>query len=50
MNNELSINNGINLNNNSQIATYENQKSFLESTLGQVINRRNKFRYKGVTP
>ena len=38
MNNELSINNKINLNSNSQVVTHENQKNFLESTLGQVIN------------
>ena len=40
MNNELSINNKINLNNNTtQNVTYENQKGFLESNLGQAINR-----------
>ena len=39
MNNELLINNEIGLsNNNIGSVTYENQKSFLESTLGQVIN------------
>ena len=38
MNNDLEINNEINLNNNLQSVTYEKQKSFLESTLGQVIN------------
>ena len=40
MNNELSINNEINLNNNNnaQEVTYENQKSFLETTWGQAIN------------
>lgn len=38
MNNDLSINNEVNLNNNTQGVTYENQKSFLESNLGQVIN------------
>ena len=38
MKNDLAINNEINLNNNSNIIAYENQKNFLESTLGQVIN------------
>ena len=39
MNNNLEINNNINLENNkSQEVTYENQKSFLETSLGQVIN------------
>ena len=39
MNNNLEINNNINLENSkSQEVTYENQKSFLETNLGQVIN------------
>jgi len=39
MNNNLEINNSINLENSkSQEVTYENQKSFLETNLGQVIN------------
>ena len=39
MNNNLETNNNINLENNqSQEVTYENQKSFLETNLGQVIN------------
>ena len=39
MSNELAIENNINLeNNNSNNVTYEKQKGFLESTLGQVIN------------
>ena len=39
MNNNLEINNNINLENRkSQEVTYENQKSFLETNLGQVIN------------
>lgn len=38
MNNDLSINNEVNLTNNTQGVTYENQKSFLESNLGQIIN------------
>ena len=38
MNNNLSINNEIKLNNNTQMVTYEKQKSFLESNLGQIIN------------
>ncbi len=38
-NNELEINKNINLeNNNAQEVTYEKQKNFLESNLGQVIN------------
>ncbi len=38
-NNELEINKNINLeNNNAQEVTYEKQKNFLESSLGQVIN------------
>ena len=38
-NNELELNNNINLeNNNVQEVTYENQKNFLETSLGQVIN------------
>ena len=41
MNNEIEINNEINLKNNTQMVTYENQKSFLESNLGQVIDRCN---------
>ena len=37
--NSLAIENNINLgNNNSNVVTYEKQKSFLESSLGQVIN------------
>ncbi len=47
MDNDLSINNENNLNKNLQKVTYENQKSFLESNLGQVINRWNQFRIKG---
>lgn len=39
MNNNLEINNNINLENSkSQEVTYEKQKSFLETNLGQVIN------------
>lgn len=39
MNNNLEINNNINLKNSKvQDVTYENQKSFLETNLGQVIN------------
>ncbi|MBQ3145154.1 MAG: hypothetical protein IJB90_00975 [Clostridia bacterium] len=39
MNNNLEINNNINLENSkSQEVTYENQKKFLETNLGQVIN------------
>ncbi|MBO4815495.1 MAG: hypothetical protein J5507_00735 [Clostridia bacterium] len=38
MNNDLSINNEINLDNNTEMVTYEKQKSFLESNLGQIIN------------
>ena len=38
MNNELLLNNEINLNNNTSEVTYESQKEFLESNLGQVIN------------
>lgn len=39
MSNELAIDNNINLeNNNLSNVTYEKQKSFLESNLGQVIN------------
>ena len=39
MNNNFEINNNINLENRkSQEVTYENQKSFLETNLGQVIN------------
>ncbi len=37
MNNALAITNDINLENNNNV-TYEKQKSFLESNLGQVIN------------
>lgn len=38
-NKELEINNNINLeNNNSNNVTYEEQKSFLETNLGQIIN------------
>ncbi len=37
MNNALVITNDINLENNNNV-TYEEQKSFLESNLGQVIN------------
>ena len=46
MNNELSINNEIDLNNNMKEVTLEKQKGFLESNLGQVINRRRKYRSK----
>lgn len=41
MSNELAVENNINLNNNNNNlgnVTYEKQKSFLESNLGQVIN------------
>ena len=38
MNSELAINNKINLENNSNTVTLDDQKSFLESNLGQVIN------------
>lgn len=40
MSNELAIENSINLNNNNNLGhvTYEKQKSFLETSLGQVIN------------
>ena len=38
MNNELALNNKINLNNNTNAVTYEKQKGFLESNLGQAIN------------
>lgn len=40
MSNELTIENSINLDNNNNLGnvTYEKQKSFLESNLGQVIN------------
>ena len=37
-NDELEINNQINLNNNLQDVTYESQKNFLQTSLGQVIN------------
>ena len=39
MSSQLSINNNINLeNNNSNTVTLDEQKSFLETNLGQVIN------------
>lgn len=38
MNNDLTLNNEINLNNNTQTVTYEKQKGFLESNFGQAIN------------
>ena len=38
MSNELLVNNEINLNNNKDESTFEKQKGFLESNLGQVIN------------
>ena len=40
MSNELAIENNINLQNDNNLGnvTYEKQKSFLESSLGQVIN------------
>ena len=50
MNNELSINNKINLNNDTQNVTYEKQKSFLESTLGQVINGGINLGLKAILP
>ena len=50
-NNELKISNNINLeNNNSQDVTYENQKSFLETNLGQVINGGIDLGLKAVLP
>lgn len=38
MNNELTLNNTNNIENNSHTVTLESQKSFLESTWGQLIN------------
>ncbi len=39
MSNEIAIENNLNLeNNNSQTVTYDDQKSFLETDLGKVIN------------
>ena len=51
MSNELAIENNINLeNNNTNNVTYEEQKGFLETTLGKVINGGRDFGLKAILP
>ena len=51
MSNELAIENNINLeNNNTNNVTYEEQKGFLETTLGKVINGGIDFGLKAILP
>lgn len=51
MSNELAVKNDVNLeNNNSNNVTYEEQKSFLETTLGQVINNGINLGLRAVLP